>query len=241
MISCYHLPHMKKFLTFVAGVASALALTTTVKAASLLTFDDVTVGYNPSLNGYTNISWGNSGGLYDGINWVAGSSGDIGIVNPHYYQNYTSGSYVADLSTAFGGKSGYGYANGLISGNNVMDFGGTASMNAQSGYTFDLISGYFTSAWSDNTTFTFVGFLNGVQKYSQTVTLDTLSPTLITLNFMNVDKVGLYGGNYLAADNLSFNLNGAPGAPASVPEPSTYALFGIGALALVMAYRRKVA
>ena len=27
----------------------------------------------------------------------------------------------------------------------------------------------------------------------------------------------------------------------SVPEPSTYALFGLGALALVVAYRRKVA
>ena len=27
----------------------------------------------------------------------------------------------------------------------------------------------------------------------------------------------------------------------SIPEPSTYALFGIGALALVVAYRRKVA
>ena len=27
----------------------------------------------------------------------------------------------------------------------------------------------------------------------------------------------------------------------SVPEPSTYALFGLGALALIVAYRRKVA
>jgi hypothetical protein len=31
------------------------------------------------------------------------------------------------------------------------------------------------------------------------------------------------------------------GAADAVPEPSTYALFGLGALALVVAYRRKVA
>jgi hypothetical protein len=34
---------------------------------------------------------------------------------------------------------------------------------------------------------------------------------------------------------------GIGSAPASVPEPSTYALFGLGALALIIAYRRKVA
>jgi hypothetical protein len=32
-----------------------------------------------------------------------------------------------------------------------------------------------------------------------------------------------------------------PADQATVPEPSIYALFGIGALALVIAYRKKVA
>lgn len=225
---------MKKLITLVALTLIAVSLPSKSGAQSMLTFDDV----NVNSSGYFNISWGNTGGLYDGINWVAGSSGDVGIINPHYYYN---GVY-QPLSD-FSGTSGFGYANGLVSGNNVMDLGGTASMNAQSGYTFDLISGYFTSAWNDNTTFTLAGFRNGTQLYSQTFTLDTLSPTLETLNFVGVDQVKFLNNSstFLAADNLNFNLNGAPGAPASVPEPSTYALLGLGALGLVVAARRRKA
>jgi hypothetical protein len=45
-----------------------------------------------------------------------------------------------------------------------------------------------------------------------------------------------YDGWTSANENtaLGFNVN-------AIPEPSTYALFGLGALALVVAYRRKVA
>ena len=41
--------------------------------------------------------------------------------------------------------------------------------------------------------------------------------------------------------SVTFTLDPSSGSPAAVPEPSTYALFGLGALALVVAYRRKVA
>jgi hypothetical protein len=54
------------------------------------------------------------------------------------------------------------------------------------------------------------------------------------------------GGTTWTLDSITFN--STPGASvtvtdttAAVPEPSTYTLFGIGALALIIAYRRKVA
>jgi hypothetical protein len=47
------------------------------------------------------------------------------------------------------------------------------------------------------------------------------------------------GGSFTRDDNINATV-GIPGQSA-VPEPSTYALFGLGALALVIAYRRKVA
>ena len=43
---------------------------------------------------------------------------------------------------------------------------------------------------------------------------------------------------------VTYDSSGNPtfdGTAQVVPEPSTYALFGLGALALVIAYRRKVA
>jgi len=41
-------------------------------------------------------------------------------------------------------------------------------------------------------------------------------------------QTAFYGGNAWLSPTIEFNV---------VPEPSTYALFGIGALALVIAYR----
>jgi hypothetical protein len=56
---------------------------------------------------------------------------------------------------------------------------------------------------------------------------------------VSVTRQGVSFGE--AAVNTTLNEGITAGQTASVPEPSTYALFGIGALALVIAYRRKVA
>jgi hypothetical protein len=49
------------------------------------------------------------------------------------------------------------------------------------------------------------------------------------------------GGSFTRDDSINATV-GIPGqSTAAVPEPTTYALFGLGALALVIAYRRKVA
>jgi hypothetical protein len=54
------------------------------------------------------------------------------------------------------------------------------------------------------------------------------------------------GGTEWTLNSISFNSTAGASitvvdTTAAVPEPSTYALFGLGALALVVAYRRKVA
>ena len=82
----------------------------------------------------------------------------------------------------------------------------------------------------NNNLFTFASFFTG---------LGTLSSTLIQPFVLTSDNSGNtivdYSQMFASGSvSLDYTYN-------AVPEPSTYALFGIGALALVIAYRRKVA
>jgi hypothetical protein len=84
--------------------------------------------------------------------------------------------------------------------------------------------------------------------------IDITASRYITQNLGNVN---LYSVSFNSGTDTSFTWALAPGSStgqhdgklsgyalfsaAAVPEPSTYALFGLGALAMVVAYRRKVA
>ena len=78
------------------------------------------------------------------------------------------------------------------------------------------------------------------QSYSSENMMGGVTPP----NFRYNDSVYDYrvdGGSYTQNDSIYATV-GIPGqSTAAVPEPSTYALFGLGALALIVAYRRKVA
>ena len=71
---------------------------------------------------------------------------------------------------------------------------------------------------------------------------DFSSIVSIGKSFSFSDNNGIWTGAY---GGLSYQFNIASGnltvSTAAIPEPSTYALFGLGVLALVFAYSRKVA
>ena len=207
-----------KWLTLGTSLMGAAAVTCSAQA-TLLNFDDVTS------SSYYQISQG-SPTTYDGLVWYAPDN-DIGIVNPLGFYNISSLSQVA-------GRAGYGYANGKVSGPNVMDIGDGSSVSAISGQIFDFTSGYFAPAWNDDVTITLNGYNNGNLIDTTSFTLNSESPTLETLNWTGLTEV-VFNNNaatpFISVDNLTFNLN-------AVPEPATLALGAAGG-AVVLLFRRK--
>lgn len=120
-----------------------------------------------------------------------------------------------------------GYNNGTVSNPNVAynAYGFPASVSINNSQ-FDFNSAYLTSAWNNGLNIVVEGFLNGVTKYSQTVTVDSTSATLFNFNFLGIDNLrftsfgginaGYFGsGEHFALDNFTYNQS------ANVPEPVT--------------------
>ncbi|MFZ4599063.1 MAG: PEP-CTERM sorting domain-containing protein [Terrimicrobiaceae bacterium] len=109
---------------------------------------------------------------------------------------------------------------------------------------FSLVSGNITSALFSSSIYNYTSegsVLNmhslSFQSYSSESWFGVTLP-----NFRYTDSVYDYrvnGGSFTQDDSI-FATVGIPGQSA-VPEPSTYVLFGLGALAMIVAYRRKVA
>jgi hypothetical protein len=127
-----------------------------------------------------------------------------------------------------------GYHNGIISPNNVA-FNGGGTPAEFSGTSFDLGGMYMTAAWSAGLNVDIEGYRDGSLVYSQTVVVDTTSPTWLVLNYLDVDRVRFvsYGGTdyaqdggdgaHFAIDNVSFEAV----AP-TVPAPAALVLGSLG-------------
>jgi hypothetical protein len=115
-----------------------------------------------------------------------------------------------------------GYQPAVISPNNVAfnGFGTTAFM---SDGVFELDSLYLTAVWRDGLQVEIIGSLGGttVPGYDNTFTLSSTAPTLITLNYFDVDKVefisfgGVKNPNY-SGDGTQFAMDNLV-----IPEPTT--------------------
>lgn len=138
-----------------------------------------------------------------------------------------------------------GYFNGTVSPNNVAynAFANPARVRSPRG-TFDFEGAYLTGAWNNGLNITVDGYHNSTLLYSQTVTVDTTSPTWFTFNYDGINFLRFtsfgginagYGGGgaHFAMDNFTVDNFTV------VPEPFT--LLGVGtALGFGAAFKRKV-
>jgi PEP-CTERM motif len=127
-----------------------------------------------------------------------------------------------------------GYENGVISKNNVAfaPYGDPSSIDYSS--SFNLVSAYMTASWQDGLQLEVKGLFNDIATYGNTYTLNETGSTLINFNYMGIDEVDfqvLSAQQQYVMDNLVLSI--------PVPEPSTLALFGLGVLTSLMAFRRR--
>jgi hypothetical protein len=155
--------------------------------------------------------------------------GDFSLIPDGYYGLQWNNWGVID-----GWDSVGGYENGVISKNNVAfaPYGDPSSINYNG--SFSLVSAYMTAAWQNGLQLEVKGLFNDIVTYDHTYTLNETGPTLINFNYMGIDEVNfqvLSGQQQYVMDNLVVSI--------PVPEPSTLALVGLGALASLVAVHRK--
>jgi hypothetical protein len=153
---------------------------------------------------------------------------DIYVATNDMIVNYQGATW-ENFYVANGSAYSNGYTNGTVSPNNVgfNGYGNPATVTSPNPFTF--VSAYFTGAWNDDLSVTVQGFLNNVEKYSTTFLVNSITPSLMTLNMSNIDKVtfstsggtahGYIGGDgtHVAIDNIEIS---------EVPLPAALPLFG---------------
>lgn len=168
-------------------------------------------------------------------------------------------AFVIDPDFYFGSAAGAGgFHTALGSGRYVMGNGGGNALTLTSNSLFNMNGARFAAAWRNGLTLNAAGFLNGVQTYNQSYSLNWDGAQFLALNMSGVDKVvftstgGTAAPEYpgrnasFAMDDLSFDNNiksigEQQASVAVVPEPMTMSLVGFGMLALggVHARRRR--
>jgi hypothetical protein len=192
-------------------LASVFFASTTLALASptLITFDDLPESQNTQV-----IPNG-----YAGLNW-------------HYFGSLTP--------TLRYGTQQNGYQAGVVSPDNVAYNRGANTVSISRAGSFDLLSGYLTAAWYDNLQVEVLGYVGSTLTYSNIYAPSATAPTLFNFDYLGVTEVDFSsfggsvhpdyndGGEMFVLDNLTVN----------VPEPSTFALGGLGAAVLLFRRRK---
>jgi hypothetical protein len=144
---------------------------------------------------------------------------------------------------------GTGFDNGVVSSPNVAFNNGVNTVGFGRQKPFEIVSFYVTAAYRNDLNFRVSGLLDGTVVDSETVKINTSGPTLITLDWNDINHVVFYayggvnaglGGN--KSDGFEFALdNLTTRVVSSIPEPSTWALMLLGFAGLGYAgyYRSK--
>ncbi|MBV8971292.1 MAG: PEPxxWA-CTERM sorting domain-containing protein [Sphingomonadaceae bacterium] len=147
-----------------------------------------------------------------------------------------------------------GYANGVISRENVAYNGNGYSAVIASATAFSLTSADLTAAWNDGLTVNVIGSLKGAIAYTQNFILDTTGPLLAVFNHAAVDRVQIVSfggvhhdgydsgyGTQLAIDDLTLDRVGGVHSDTTIPEPASWALLTVGFALVGAGLRRPLA
>jgi len=151
----------------------------------------------------------------------------------------------SNLAYLDGTQIGVGYANGVVSPNNVAyDPGGTPSELLAMTGTFSLFSAYFTAAWRDGMQITVDGYVGAQLVDSQQFIVNTTGPVFETFDFIGITEalISTSGGTIHSGYNLQ-DTNGEQfvmdNLNVTTPEPGALALATVGAVGVSLAARRR--
>ena len=204
---------MKLRYLFVPTILAA-GLFNSLQAQQVITFDELTD--SPSGlqigNGYAGLTWNNFWEL------------DGETVDSYY------------------GIAASGYANGVISPNNVAYNYNGAVASISSATPINVLSGYFTGAFNDDLHILIEGYNGATLLYRSIYLVNAEGPSLLSLNMDNVTEVTFdsyagynanlnYGsGSQFVLDNLTVS---------AVPEPPVWILLPAAGLLLGLASKRQ--
>lgn len=169
-----------------------------------------------------------------------GSQGAQNAIEDGYGDLRWSNFYVLDGDDQYPSYPNNGYGNGTASGDYVAfnGFGAAAAFSSSS--TFDFISAAFTAAWNEGLKLNIVGYRNGAELYSQTVTLTTTLYSTLFFNWTGIDKVAFFtsggtpivgkGGHQFVIDDLNV---------VQTPIPAALPFLALGLAGLGYAARRR--
>ena len=195
-----------------AGLLAALLGSTAAHAGAvqLINFDDVTTQFAaPIQNGYAGLLWQNFGVV------AAAYASPIGLFNSVVSTDYVAFNPDPTSISAFGSES-----------------------------RFTFKDGFFGAAARDGLTLAIGGFRGGQLTHLAIISLDTLGPLYERFNWGDVDTVLFSsGGGTLdpavdpAQDSTIFAMDDL--RVQFVPEPATFALFGLGLGAVALRRARR--
>jgi hypothetical protein len=184
---------------------------------------------------------------------IDASLGDVPLDGLSPYQDLTWTKFSAYTSVP-----GFpGFNNGIVSPPNGAYTAGDAlgapivSMITRAAG-FDFISADLGSGWYDGLSVTLNGLTNGVQDFSQTVTVNTSAPQLFTFDFTGITELDIFatvtgstsdpfgcgpsGCSQVTLDDLNVRLLNLP-PPSSVPEPGSFVLLSLVLISLAASPR----
>lgn len=192
-------------------VFSLLAAVTIRLQAGLITFDDLPAPMDVVPNGYAGFNWQNA---------VYADPVDLGLVPSGYFAGLVSGTNV--LTNAY---------------ESPLTFTSTTAA-------FRLDSLWLTGAWNDDLHVHLEGYRSGLLICTADYVVNSTGPTFVTPGFLGVDSVVIssYGGeanpDYAWLGGAGANVVIDSVSTSAIPEPSTYAMYGVAGLLALIACRR---